>query len=153
MGNLLVTRARGWVGGHSCLLKRGGKRKKKKHKAPRGMKERQKSVSCWSQLGEPFWSVNTLAWVWRNELKRARTCPLFCFKQRRGRGRYREGSARSKKSTEGVLANALPVRGTTISFLSRPLPQAFSQSFPAQAKLPSIFITSAAPALNLLWGY
>lgn len=54
---------------------------KKRAQSPRGMKERQQSVSCSSQLGEPFLSVNTLNWVWRNELKRALMFLLFHFKQ------------------------------------------------------------------------
>ena len=148
MGNLLVTRA----GGNKLPPeKRRGKKKKKRAQSPRGMEERQRSARCSNQLGEPFLSVNTLNRVWRNDSQRALMCLSVHFRQQ-WEGRVK-GEFNFKNTKGSLYCCSFPHTWNNWKSFSLPLPQAFSQSFPAQAKLPSIFITSLAPALNLLWGY
>lgn len=133
MGNLLVTRA----GGTSCLLKRRGKKTSAK---PEGERKRDsKSVSYSSQLGEPFLSVNTLNWVWRNELKRALMFLPFHFKQQRAGTVKRELALKTLRGLCTVAASL--ICGTTKSL----------SLFPSLRPSPSHFLHEPnSPPFSLL---
>lgn len=111
-----------------------GGRKKNEHKSPKG--NERGTAELLGQLGEAFWSVNTLDRVWRNNLKRALMClpsilSFFFFLSTKG-------------SLQTLLLLPLCVE-QLYKFSLFPTLRLSPSHFLQEHKLPSTFITSPAP--------